>query len=188
MSSEYGPSNRNDDELNEADVLQIEIENEIFHSPNRSADKNQSPKKFNPRFKRGHRQTKKNSASIRRNKRKNRLLSHVVVTSRDPTHLITAQPRASSTDSIVQKHNFASEISITFDNKPSTSANKAIENSVCDIIDQPESIKTRIIKLNNKFVQKGVHLAIAVEKNTFLSKNALKKITRNLNQEFSESN
>lgn len=40
--------------------------------------------------------------------------------------------------------------------------------------------KTKIITLNNKYAPKGVHLAIAVEKNQKLSKNALKKITRNL--------
>lgn len=39
---------------------------------------------------------------------------------------------------------------------------------------------TRIITLNNKNVPKGVHFAIAVEKSKYLSKNALKKITRNL--------
>lgn len=40
--------------------------------------------------------------------------------------------------------------------------------------------KTKVITLNNKYVPKGVHLAIAVEHNKKLSKNALKKITRNL--------
>lgn len=39
---------------------------------------------------------------------------------------------------------------------------------------------TKIITLNNKYVPKGVQLAIAVETNKTLSKNALKKITRNL--------
>lgn len=40
--------------------------------------------------------------------------------------------------------------------------------------------KTKIITLNNKYVPKGIKLAIAVEGNKVLSKNALKKITRNL--------
>lgn len=39
---------------------------------------------------------------------------------------------------------------------------------------------TKTIKLNNKYVPNGVQLAISVDRNKKLSKNALKKITRNL--------
>lgn len=39
---------------------------------------------------------------------------------------------------------------------------------------------TRIINLKNKNVPDGIHLAIAVDKSKIFSKNALKKITRNL--------
>lgn len=44
---------------------------------------------------------------------------------------------------------------------------------------KPLPPNTKIIQLNNKYVPKGVHLAIAIEKNKKLSKNAIKKITRN---------
>lgn len=40
--------------------------------------------------------------------------------------------------------------------------------------------KTKIRQLNNKYAPQGVHLAIAIDKNKNLSKNALKRITRNL--------
>lgn len=45
---------------------------------------------------------------------------------------------------------------------------------------KPLASDTKIIQLNNKYVPKGVHLAIAIDKNKKLSKNAIKKITRNL--------
>lgn len=45
---------------------------------------------------------------------------------------------------------------------------------------KPSAPNTKIITLNNKYVPKGVCFAIAVESNKKLSKNALKKITRNL--------
>lgn len=63
------------------------------------------------------------------------------------------------------------------------------ENLVCNGIDSGfeksawetiEPSNARIIQLNNKYVPKGVHFAIAVDKTKFLSKNSLKKITRNL--------
>lgn len=47
-----------------------------------------------------------------------------------------------------------------------------------------ERQNTRIISLENKHVPNGVHLAIAVSKSKFYSKNALKKITRKLANEF----
>lgn len=43
-----------------------------------------------------------------------------------------------------------------------------------------EPPKARVITLNNKYAPKGVQLAIAVDRNKKLSKNALKKITRGL--------
>lgn len=50
--------------------------------------------------------------------------------------------------------------------------------------ERTETIGTRIISLNNKYVPEGVRLAIAVDKNKQLSKNALKKLTRNLLSEY----
>lgn len=47
-----------------------------------------------------------------------------------------------------------------------------------------ERQNTRVISLENKHVPKGIHLAIAVSKSKFYSKNALKKITRKLANEF----
>lgn len=52
------------------------------------------------------------------------------------------------------------------------------------IIERERQEKTRIISLKNKNVPEGVHLAIAVDKDKFYSKNALKKIARKLTSEF----
>lgn len=43
-----------------------------------------------------------------------------------------------------------------------------------------DSVHSRIITINNKHVPEGVHMAIAVKKDKYLSKNALKKIARKL--------
>lgn len=45
---------------------------------------------------------------------------------------------------------------------------------------QSSPAETRIIHLNNKNVPAGIHFAIAIQKNVFLSKNALKKVTRKI--------
>lgn len=72
---------------------------------------------------------------------------------------------------IVERHNFEEEIQIKVKNdRPITIEERQIDNTV----------NTRIIHLHNKNVPHGVHLAIAVDKNKRFSKNALKKITRNL--------
>lgn len=49
-----------------------------------------------------------------------------------------------------------------------------------DLGQESSAPNTKIITLNNKYVPKGVCLAIAIKNNKNLSKNALKKITRNL--------
>lgn len=54
------------------------------------------------------------------------------------------------------------------------------------IIKKRERQNTRVISLQNKNVPDGMHLAIAVRKNKFYSKNALKKITRKLANEFEQ--
>lgn len=80
---------------------------------------------------------------------------------------------------IVERHNFARELQIEVknDNRPITQ----VERHIVDNFEQSNKApQTRIITLNNKNVPPGVHLAIAVDKSKYLSKNALKKITRNL--------
>lgn len=78
-------------------------------------------------------------------------------------------------------------ITVTISNTAHTSTNT--ENQT--VVKEPQVVNknsnsnlvppnTRIITLGNKNVPEGVHLAIAIDKNKFLSKNALKKITRNL--------
>lgn len=74
---------------------------------------------------------------------------------------------------IVEMHNFEREIRVEITN---TQRQPIVEKEVAN----QASDGTRIIDLRNKNVPKGVHLAIAVDKNKRLSKNALKKITRNL--------
>lgn len=93
---------------------------------------------------------------------------------------------STSTNSIVERHNFEREIRIEVktDQHPPTNE---IENKIVNALSQKETPttapKTRIISLQNKNVPKGVQLAIAVDSKKFFSKNALKKITRNLAKE-----
>lgn len=58
--------------------------------------------------------------------------------------------------------------------------NRSVVEEPQTINSRPEPPNTKIITLNNKYAPAGVRLAIAVEKNKKLSKNALKRITRNL--------
>lgn len=196
----HGPSIRQKEHDEDNDVLQLSIEANLFDSPeksNRIVKSKRIKKRVNP-FKRCREQ-------------KIQLLKSIITV--PSCHIKVAE-----TEKLVTRHNFASEIRITFKNQPFSNS---LANSVNDSIDsaseksereiiKPENqnfnspvnseidttdvaleksereiiepIQTRIIKLNNKYVQKGVHLAIAVDKSKFLSKNALKKITRNLNQ------
>lgn len=173
----YGPSNRSNDDVDE-DVLEIKIEANLFASP--------------------HKRTVKSKII----KAKNRQIQSKSCRAQNPLKSIVTVP--SSRISVVEsegkvtRHNFASEISVTFKNQPFSNAvasaindkiqceksmsranDSVFEKSKREII---EPVKTRIINLNNKYVKKGVCLATAVENTKFLSKNALKKITRNLNK------
>lgn len=58
-----------------------------------------------------------------------------------------------------------------------------VGKKIVDSLSQKEVDCTRIINLRNKNVPQGVHLAIAVDSSKFYSKNALKKITRNLSKQ-----
>lgn len=62
-------------------------------------------------------------------------------------------------------------------NTPSIASNA--KGQVVDTLNESAD-RTRIITLNNKYTPNDVYLAVAVKKDKFLSKNALKKITRNL--------
>lgn len=91
---------------------------------------------------------------------------------------------SSATSAIIERHNFESELRIKVKNdqhRPITE----VERQIVDSLQKKEEKKstadgTRVIELRYKNVPQGVHLAIAVDKSKFLSKNALKKITRNL--------
>lgn len=91
---------------------------------------------------------------------------------------------AATTGPIVERHNFEREIRIKVKNdqrRPTTE----VERRIVDSLHEKEKEKStadgaRVIELRNKNVPQGVHLAIAVDKSKFLSKNALRKITRNL--------
>lgn len=89
---------------------------------------------------------------------------------------------SSSNSAIIEKHNFASEIRIEV-NADQHRTNSEAERQIAKSLETNESkppVGTRVINLFNKHVPKGVHLAIAVDNTKRLSKNALKKITRNL--------
>lgn len=82
-------------------------------------------------------------------------------------------------------HNFEREIRIKVKNdahRPITE----VESKIVESLQQQEqktpapAAPTRVIQLKNKNAPQGVHLAIAVENTKYLSKNALKKITRDL--------
>ena len=84
---------------------------------------------------------------------------------------------------IVERHNFERDLRIEV--KGNIRPTNSIENKIIESLSQTTTTTTasngtRIINLNNKNVPKGIHLAIAVDKNRYLTKNALKKITRNL--------
>lgn len=101
------------------------------------------------------------------------------------TSTIINAPNTTQTKSIVERHNFAQEIKITVKNNnnntiSSNSTATSVEKSVVDKLEPTPAERTKIITLNNKHTPNNVYLAIAVDKNKYLSKNALKKITRNL--------
>lgn len=84
-----------------------------------------------------------------------------------------------------QLHTPSQSLRVTISNTDQPNTNTITETA--SVLEEPqnkiskqEAPKTKIITLNNKYVPKGVQLAIAVEHNKKLSKNALKKITRNL--------
>lgn len=88
----------------------------------------------------------------------------------------------------MDRHNFEREIRINVKNDSQRSITET-EKRIVESLEQQKVQKqapqpapkgTRIIELNNKNAPQGVHLAISVDKNKFYSKNALKKITRNL--------
>lgn len=88
---------------------------------------------------------------------------------------------------IIEHHNFERDLHIQkiITNKQH---NTQIEKEIVDVCEEKKPTEateegTRIITLKNKNVPAGVHLAIAVDKSKFFSKNALKKIARNLAKE-----
>lgn len=83
----------------------------------------------------------------------------------------------SNTQAIIERHNFSEEIRIQTNNESVVSP-QLIEKQQNPSDNKIE--ESRILFLNNKIVPKGVQFAIAVDKNKHYSKNALKKITRNL--------
>lgn len=88
----------------------------------------------------------------------------------------------SATGPIEEKHNFERNIQVDVKNTlhRSIAAAEPLQQQQQQV---PSAYSTRVIHLNNKNVPEGVHLAIAVNKNKHYSKNALKKITRNLAQQ-----
>lgn len=82
---------------------------------------------------------------------------------------------------IVERHNFERDMRIEITNtqhRPITQVERQIVESLDKVVNQTDG--TRIIDLRNKHVPKGIQFAIAVDSKKFYSKNALKKITRNL--------
>lgn len=89
----------------------------------------------------------------------------------------------SAIGSIVDRHNFERKIRIQVkgnQHRPINEVEKKVVEFCCEKETPSSASSIRIITLNNKNVPQGVHLAIAVEKTKFMSKNALKKITHNL--------
>lgn len=96
------------------------------------------------------------------------------------SHSYTREPSNEPIET--QPHAHYSPLQVTISNHPVGTSNTnssesaySTQNSI-----ECESQEARIIPLNNKFVPNGVQLAIAVKGKQQLSKNALKKITRNL--------
>lgn len=83
---------------------------------------------------------------------------------------------------ILERHNFERDIRIkvTNNSRPITVVERQIVESFGKKEEEQASNNTRIISLHNKNVPEGVQLAIAVDSKKYYSKNALKKITRNL--------
>lgn len=94
----------------------------------------------------------------------------------------------SASGTIVERHNFEKDIRIEVNNNNSIQQ-RPITQVERQIVDSLEVVKStsdgvRIIDLHNKNVPKGVHMAITVDSNKKYSKNALKKITRDLAKQF----
>lgn len=97
--------------------------------------------------------------------------------------------KTSATGPIVDRHNFEREIRINVKNdfkRPITEVEKRIVETLQQHEQKPSpSSSTRVIELKNKNAPQGVHSAIAVDKNKYYSRNALKKLTRNLANQMS---
>lgn len=78
-------------------------------------------------------------------------------------------------EQIIARHNFERDIKVRVKNDRPTTIGERQESFAAK-----SYTGTRVINLHNKNVPEGVHLAIAVDNRKNLSKNALKKITRNL--------
>lgn len=99
---------------------------------------------------------------------------------------ITNQFSSTHTQPILQNHNFAHEITVQIQNDQfdahdnnNRNVNKTI-TEVDDCVKRTSTADRTQIILSNKYVPKDVHLAIFVDKSKHISKNKLKKITRNL--------
>lgn len=95
--------------------------------------------------------------------------------------LISVLPQSRPKPTHTHTYSSATEsITITIPNDVQPTTNKTKRQTDLGQNSNPSAPKTKILELNNKYVPKGVRLAIAVDKDKKLSKNALKKITRNL--------
>lgn len=97
----------------------------------------------------------------------------------------TTQSKPITSDTHTPPHSESLVVTIANTNQPNTQTERrsvSIEPQQIDSISNSNSTapKTKILKLNNKYVPKDFNLTITIDKNKKLSKNALKKLTRKL--------